>query len=174
MTYRCEILNNLTDNVTLCAYVGMMRRFRNDYFNGNPPYEYTLDVLKPLLQNRKDLIYGFIMKGRNAVGIFENVPAQCGNTPILATATIYIRDKHRNKGISQWFYKYNHTMFDKHNLPWCIHIEESKFLQNKNKFMKMGFTHYYVIPEFTGDSQYKESTYALFCKPYLKLLLPIK
>lgn len=174
MSYNVKLLNNLTDNITLCAYVGMMRRFRHDYFNGNPPYEYTLDILKPLLQNRKDLMYGFITKGKNAIGIFENVPAHFGDTPILATGTIFIREKYRNKGVAKWFYDFNQTNFDKHNLPWCIHVEEGKFLQYKTKFIKLGFTHYYVIPEFTGDSQYKENTYALFRKPYFKLLLPIK
>jgi hypothetical protein len=172
--YSVKVVKQNSDRNDRRDFVKMMTVFREKYFNKQSPFDYNLENFSHILDTRKDIVCGLLSKQSNNVGIFEYVYGRLGNMPLASLGTLYIQPKHRSRGLSKEFYELCYKTFEQQNIAFCIHIEESKFLGNEKKFWDLGFTHYTIINEFDSDSQYKEKTYALFRKPYYKVLLPIQ
>lgn len=171
--YSIKVVQYTSDRKDRRDFVKLMNCFKNNYFDNNPPYLFDNDMFMHVLSTRKDITHGLISKHNENIGMFEFVIGTMGNLRLMSLSTIYLQPKHRHKGISIEFYERCHNMFEQEGLVFCMHIEESKFLGKEQKFIDMGFTSYYVINEFDGPSKYKEKTYVLFRKPYLKIMLPI-
>lgn len=174
MSYSLKLIKDMSDEKSNLEFIKMMNNFRDEYFQNKSPFKFETKHLHRVLYERKDVICGFITNNKHNIGVFESTVGTLGDMPCVSLATIYIRNKHRKKNVSKEFYDLSFKLFEEKNMAWCCHIEESKFIGNERKFKQLGFTHYIVIDEFIGDSQYKDKTYALFRKPYLKVLMPIK
>ena len=147
------------------GFVKLMNKFRDEYHDGTQgPYD--MDIFC----NAKNITCFNIYKHNTIIGILEFCVGQLGDKQTFDLGTIYIVPKYRKLGLSKEIYELLQKICDDLDVVYNTHIEDTKFLGNEKKFMKLGFTHYIT----TKHKGYVGTTYCLFRKPYFKLLLPIK
>jgi hypothetical protein len=150
-------------------YLAMLTKFRQNYFRKNCPGDYDMNLFNIVKSNKIDLY--LIKNNKTNIGIVELTNGKVGSQQVRCIGTIYIQPKYRKNNISKIVY----SMIDKqYTVPVCLHIEQSNFEKNKEKFWRLGYVCYGAISDWCGDLQYNETTYMVFKKPFSKRLLPIK
>lgn len=158
--------NIINNNNVRKDYLKLLNAFRSEYFNGASPFKIT-DA--QLMTNKQEGIIPCIFYHYNrAIAIVELTTGHNYGQPALAISTVYVIPKYRGRNISQEIYSAIEQLAENMDMQFCIHVEESSVVNNLDKFLKLGFTCYDVINEFCNNRDYKETTYVLFKKQYVK------
>lgn len=144
------------------AFCKMLNAFRDEYFKGQSPYDITpmhLDILGAEEGIHRNMFYW----NDELIAISETGAGVTHGMPTLGIATVYVKPSWRGKGIASSIYSFVENQLMK-NIPNCmfyLQIEENELVANRQKFLNLGFTHAYVIPEFANGQEYKQTTYAV-------------
>ena len=140
------------------VFCKLLNKFRDEYFDGNSPYDVTLQHL-PLI---KGVIRNVLYKYNRPIGVVETGMGMAFGETTMGVCTVYIEPNFRSKGLAQMAYAFVEKQANLTDSLFNIQIEESSLKKNINKFIELGFTHAYHIAEFDNGMEYNEKTFALF------------
>ena len=151
----------------------LMNKFRNEYFEGNPPFEMTWDFYKDLMRSGgvEPWLY---MNGKNVIAYLDLAPGITRGVPSISIATIYIVPRYRKNNISNSIYNAVEQLAKSYGGLFNIQVEERFFLNNEQKYRDLGFMYYEVNGETNSIGEYKDKTYLLFKQQVDKDSISIK
>lgn len=149
------------DNIAFCK---MLNEFRDEYFDGNSPYDVTPAMLKSL-SVEQGVHRNMFWFNDELIAIIEVGSGFADGCPSLGISTIYIKPSWRGKGISNTIYDYveNQLMNGLDDTVFYLQIEEPQLAKSRDSFIKLGFTHAREIPGFDNGAEYLHKTFAV-CK----------
>jgi ribosomal protein S18 acetylase RimI-like enzyme len=159
-------LKPLTSRQDKRLYLKYVNKFRKDYFTDADPQDMQ-DVNYALENNILCLL---ILLNNKVIGMLEATPGNVYATKVLNIATIYIDKKYRKQGIAKQVYKFMESYIDI-----ALHIEQSNFAKNIDKFINCGFNFYNDMKntDNVDHRQYDEKTYVLYTKQHIDAFKPI-
>ena len=147
------------------AFCKMLNAFRDEYFNGNSPFDVTVEGLD-MLSAEQGIHRNMFYWDDELIAISETGAGVTHGKPTLGVATVYVKPSWRGKGIANSIYGFVENQLMK-GIPDCIfylQIEEEELVSNRNKFKALGLA---ILREVSTDIWSSCVIYALATLPNL-------